>query len=74
MELFKGWLADHFLRYAVAARPLFLLLDGHSSHYNPEAVRVAKESDIILFTLVLHTTHEMQPLDTSLFGPLKCHW
>ena len=38
-------------------------------HYNPEAVRHAKESDVILFTLVPHTTHEMQPLDTAVFGP-----
>ncbi len=45
-----------------------------SSHYNPEAIRLAKENDVILFTLVPHTTHEMQPLDTSVFAPLKVHW
>ena len=74
MELFKGWFSDHFLNYAVSARPLLLLLDGHSSHYNPEAIRLAKENDVIMFTLVPHTTHEMQPLDTAVFGPLKTHW
>ena len=74
MELFKGWFTDHFLQFAVTARPILLLLDGHSSHYNPEAIRHAKESDVILFTLVPHTTHEMQPLDTSVFGPLKSNW
>ena len=74
MELFKGWFSDHFLNYAVSARPLLLLLDGHSSHYNPEAIRLAKENDVIMFTLVPHTTHEMHPLDTALFGPLKTHW
>ena len=58
----------------MTARPILLLLDGHSSHYNPEAVRLAKEKDVILFTLVPHTTHEMQPLDTAVFGPLKLHW
>ena len=61
MELFKGWLSNHFLKYAIASRPLLLLLDGHSSHYNPEAIRHAKENEVILFTLVPHTTHEMQP-------------
>ncbi len=40
----------------------------------PEAIRLAKECDVILFTLVPHTTHEMQPLDTSVFGPLKLNW
>lgn len=74
MELFKGWLSTHFLKFAVASRPLLLLLDGHSSHYNPEAIRHAKDSDVIMFTLVPHTTHEMQPLDTAVFGPLKVHW
>ena len=33
-ELFRHWLKDHFLKYAVAQRPLFLLMDGHSSHYD----------------------------------------
>ncbi len=28
MELFKGWFTNHFLRHAVSARPLLLLLDG----------------------------------------------
>lgn len=74
MDLFKGWFNNHFLRHAVSAQPLLLLMDGHSSHYNPEAIRLTKDNDVILFTLVPHTTHEMQPLDTSVFGSLKAHW
>ena len=74
MDLFKGWLTNHFLQHAVSARPLLLLMDGHSSHYNPEAIHIAKENNVILFTLIPHTTHEMQPMDTSVFGPLKAHW
>ena len=49
MELFKGWCSDHFFNYAVPACPLLLLLDGHGSHYNPEAIRLAKENDVIMF-------------------------
>ena len=60
-ELFRGWLTDHFLQFAVAARPLLLVLDGHSSHYQPELVQYAKEKDVILFCLPPHTTHESQP-------------
>ena len=74
MNLFKGWFMNHFLQHAVSARPLLLLLDGHSSHYNPEAIRLAKANDVILFTLLPHTTHEMQPLDTAVFASLKMHW
>ena len=75
IELFKGWFNNHFLRHAVASRPILLLLDGHSSHcYNPETIREAKKNDVILFTLVPHTSHETQPLDTAVFSPLKAHW
>ena len=73
-ELFCGWLTDHFLQFAVAARPLLLVLDGHSSHYQPELVQYAKEKDVILFCLPPHTTHESQPLDISVFKPLKQNW
>ena len=74
MELFKQWFQRHFLRHAGASRPLLLLLDGHSSHYNIEAISLARENGVIIFTLVPHTTHELQPLDTAVFGPLKKNW
>ena len=74
MELFKLWFFNHFLCHAGASQPLLLLLDGHSSHYNLEAITLARENGIIIFTLVPHTTHELQPLDTAVFGPLKKNW
>jgi len=40
-ELFRNWFDWHFLQYAPAGRPLLLLLDGHSTHYQPEVVRLA---------------------------------
>ena len=73
-ELFHLWLSKHFLTHAIGNRPLLLLLDGHSSHYEPETIRFAKENDIIVFCLPPHTTHEAQPLDCSLFRPLKSAW
>ena len=73
-ELFKGWLKDHFLVHAVPGRPLLLLVDGHSSHFEPETLRYAADHSVIIFCLPPHTTHEAQPLDVSFFGPLKKHW
>ena len=73
-ELFEGWLVEHFLQYAVSMRPLLLLLDGHSTHYQPSVVRYAKENQIIMLCLPPHTTHETQPLDCGVFAPLKSHW
>ena len=55
-------------------RPVLLLLDGHSSHFTPEAIKVAAENEIVLFCLPPNATHIAQPLDVSFFGPLKKHW
>ena len=71
--LFKDWLENHFITHAVASRPLLLLLDGHSSHYVLDTLKFAKKN-IIIFCLPPHTTHGSQPLDASVFGPLKKHW
>ena len=59
--LFMGWLEDHFLVHAVPARPLLLLVDGHSSHFDPESIRFARDHSVIIFCLPPHTTHEAQP-------------
>ena len=42
-DLFNGWLTTHFVKYATSEQPLLLLLDGHSSHYQPDAIRYAAE-------------------------------
>ena len=73
-ELFEQWFDHHFLHYAPPARPVLLLLDGHSSHYQPSVVRKAAANGVILFCLPPHTTHLAQPLDKSIFSPLKTYW
>ena len=75
-ELFKGWLSEHFFSYAVSARPLLLLLDGHSLHYQPQLIDIeyARVFGVIMFCLPPHTTHESQPLDASVFKSLKQNW
>ena len=34
-EIFEDWFECHFLAHVPPVRPLMLLLDGHSSHYQP---------------------------------------
>ena len=70
-ELCKHWFQDHFLKYAVPTRPLLLNMDGHSSHYETSSVKLAKNN---VLCLPPHTTQDSQPLDCTVFGPLKCHW
>ena len=72
--LFEQWFSRHFLAYAPPARPLLLLLDGHSSHFSPHAVELAAQEQVVLFTLPPNTTHLTQPLDKGIFGPLKTAW
>ncbi len=62
------------MQHAVTSRPLFLLLDGHSSHYTLDLIQTAADNDVVIFCLPPHTTADSQPLDTSCFGPLKVYW
>lgn len=72
--LFALWFRKVFLRYAPATRPIIPLMDGHSSHYSPDAIKLAAQNEVILFTLPPNTTHLTQPLDKGVFGPFKSHW
>ena len=73
-DLFDSWLTDHFLKHAVGARPLLLLLDGHSTHYQPNVVQNAREKGVVMLCLPPHTTHDAQPFDCAVFSPLKAQW
>ena len=73
-ELFSHWFENHFIQYIPASRPVLLLMDGHSSHFCPDMIRMAAKRKVILFTLPPNTTHLTQPLDKGCFGPLKVAW
>ena len=73
-DLFEAWFMEHFIPNAVSSRPLFLLLDGHSTHYQPQVLKFAMEHQCIILCLPPHTTHETQPLDVGIFAPLKVQW
>ena len=53
---------------------MLLLLDGHSTHFTPEAIQASKKHGIEVIALPPHTTHQAQPLDVSFFKSLKSHW
>ena len=73
-EIFRHWFEEHFLLYIPSARPVLLLLDGHSLHYSPATIKLAAENKVILFALPPHTTRVSQPLDYCCFSPLKASW
>lgn len=67
----EQWFSDVFLRECGDARPQLLILDGHSSHESLAILELAKENDIHILCLPPHTTHCLQPLDRSVFGPFS---
>ena len=51
MELFIHWMKDLFLPNIPPTRPVLLLLDGHSSHYEPDTISLAAEEGVIIICL-----------------------
>lgn len=49
----------------------YLILDNHESHTSLASVDFAKVNGITLLTIPPHTSHRLQPLDVTVFGPFK---
>jgi hypothetical protein len=67
------WLKSHFQPFvskSANSRHL-LIIDGHSSHVTARFIAYCITSKIDLFLLPPHSSHKTQPLDLSIFGPLK---
>ena len=69
-ELFTYWMTELFLEQIPPACPVMLLVDGHSSHYEPDTIKAAAEHVVVIFCLPPRCTHVSQPLDVS---SLACH-
>jgi hypothetical protein len=74
--LFSHWIS-HFIQslqqrggISLTNRHL-LIVDGHNSHVTIEVVHKAMQVGLDLLTLPSHTSHRLQPLDVSVFGPFK---
>jgi len=59
-----------FCKHKPAGNKL-LITDGHRSHVDYEALSIADDNDITILLLPAHTSHELQPLDKSVFKALK---
>lgn len=46
-------------------------MDGHGSHITANVIAYCMEHTIDLLILPPHTSHVLQPLDVSVFSPLK---
>lgn len=77
----SGWMTGenfelylhHFIKYSKCSKesPVLLVLDNHNDHITPQCFQICKDNGIVLITLSSHTSHQLQPLDRTVFGPFK---
>lgn len=74
-ELFPEVL-NHFIKYTSSSKenPTLVICDNHKSHISITALNIAKENGVTLLTIPPHTSHKTQPLDVSIYGPLKAYY
>jgi DDE superfamily endonuclease/Tc5 transposase DNA-binding domain/helix-turn-helix, Psq domain len=68
------WLETIFEKYTkehTKGQYRLLILDGHSSHLTPQFDQFCSAHSIIPLCMPSHSSHLLQPLDLSCFGPLK---
>ncbi|XP_064595954.1 uncharacterized protein LOC135462656 [Liolophura sinensis] len=71
-ELYLEYLR-HFINHTRCSkdRPVLLILDNVESHISLEAIDLGRENGVVMLTLPPHTSHRLQPLDCSVYGPFK---
>lgn len=67
---------NHFIKHVRPTNDnkVLLILDNHESHMSIKIIELAKNNGIIMFTFPPHTSHKLQPLDRTVFGPLKKYY
>jgi hypothetical protein len=63
----------HFVQFVrpCKERPVILLLGNHSSPISINALNIAKENYVNLLSFPAHCSHRLQPLDVSVYSPMK---
>lgn len=74
-ECFILWL-HHFKKHVHCTpdHPVLLIMDNHDSHITIASLDFAKANGIVLLTLPPHCSHKLQPLDRTVYGPLKRYY
>jgi hypothetical protein len=80
----SGWMTsenfykymEHFSKFAkpTTESPVLILMDNHESHISVPTLNFCKENGIVLLTFPPHCSHKLQPLDLSVYGPLKNYY
>lgn len=67
---------DHFLNSVKCCKEerMLLVLDNHETHLSIEALERASAAGVVIVTFPPHTSHKLQPLDLSVYSPLKNYY
>ena len=67
---------DHFISHTQPSldNPQLLILDNHETHLSILAINKCKIAGVVLLTIPPHTSHKLQPLDRSVYGPFKAYY
>lgn len=74
---FFGYITNFFVPWLDKKniqRPVLLFMDGHISHMTLHLSEYCSANGIILIALYPNSTHLLQPMDVSVFRPLKSAW
>ncbi|KAB0792973.1 hypothetical protein PPYR_12593 [Photinus pyralis] len=71
-DLFYDWLV-HFSKHSHPSvdSPVLIIMDNHTTHTTLKAFEFCKENGIVVVSIPPHTSHRLQPLDVTFYGPLK---
>lgn len=77
----SGWMREddfvlflkHFVRHVRCSpkKPVLIILDNHESHTSIACLNYCKAEGIVLLSIPPHTSHKLQPLDRTVYGPFK---
>lgn len=68
-NVFNPWLEKNNIE-----KPVFFFVDGHKSHLTHQLSNFCSKNGIVVVALYPNSTHILQPMDLSVFRPLKGHW
>ncbi|KMQ88629.1 tigger transposable element-derived protein 6-like protein [Lasius niger] len=66
----------HFVHHTRCSkeRPILIVLDNHNSHMGLNMIDYCRDNGVILLSFPPHTSHKLQPLDKSVYGPFKTYY
>lgn len=74
-EMFLKFM-EHFIKFVKCSKDerVLLILDNHETHLSVEAVERASAAGVVMVTFPPHTSNKLQPLDLTVYGPLKGYY